>query len=372
MCRSVMFWLTCLLALGSFTGRAAAHRPTDQPHQLYQMGDLTLESGQVIKDFAISYVTHGTLNARKSNAILMVTALSGNHHRLDFLIGPGRALDPTQYFIICTDAIGNGLTTSPSNSKAQPRMQFPRFTIRDMVQSQHRLLKEKLGIDHVVAVIGPSMGGMQALQWGVSHADFTDSLVALVPLARTPAWSIVVVDASRKAIMLDPAWNGGNYTSPPVNGVRLWRDILAFLSARTPEMYRYQFANPLDVLPWLKAQEDALMNVFDANDYIYQTWAYETHDLGSTPGMNGDLIKALRTIKAKTLIMTGVKDLLNPEWEPLDAAHYIRDVRTVTINPTSITGHFAAGGFISADVEQINAEAGTFLDIVTQRGAKLR
>ena len=284
MYRPVLCLLTCLLALGSFTSRAAAHRPTDQPHQLYQMGDLTLESGQAIKDFAISYVTHGTLNAKKSNAILLVTALSGNHHRLDFLIGPGRALDPTKYFIICTDAIGNGLTTSPSNSKAQPRMQFPRFTIRDMVQSQYRLLKEKLGIDHVVTVIGPSMGGMQALQWSVSHPDFMDSLVALVPLARTPAWSILVVDASRKAIMLDPAWNGGNYTSPPANGVRLWRDILGFLSARTPEMYRYQFANPLDVLPWLKAQEDTLMNVFDANDYIYQTWAYETHDLGPPPG----------------------------------------------------------------------------------------
>ncbi len=121
------------------------------------------------------------------------------------------------------------------------------------------------------------------------------------------------MDASRKAIMLDPTWHGGNYTSPPANGIRLWRDILGFLSARTPEMYRYQFANPLDVLPWLKAQEDTLMNVFDANDYIYQTWAYETHDLGSTAGMNGDLVKALRTIKAKTLMMTGVKDLLNPE-----------------------------------------------------------
>jgi homoserine O-acetyltransferase/O-succinyltransferase len=85
-----------------------------------------LESGDVIKDFSISYVTHGTLNANKSNAILMVTAISGNHHRLDFLIGPGKALDPTKYFIVATDAIGNGLTTSPSNSKAQPHMQFPR------------------------------------------------------------------------------------------------------------------------------------------------------------------------------------------------------------------------------------------------------
>src|SRR5712671_2671338 len=190
---------------------ALAHKPGDPPHQTYTMGDLKLESGEVIKDFAISYVTHGTLNAKKSNAILMVTALSGNHHRLDFLIGPGKALDPAKYFIVCTDAISNGLTTSPSNSTAQPRMQFPRFVMRDMVQSQHRLLTEKLGITRVAAVIGPSMGGMQAIQWGVSYPDFMDSLVAIVPLARTPAWSTVVVDATRKAIMLDPAWNNGEY-----------------------------------------------------------------------------------------------------------------------------------------------------------------
>src|SRR5713226_9211923 len=140
-------------------GSAAAHRPGDPPHRLYPMGDLTLESGQVIRDFAISYVTHGTLNAAKSNAILMVTALTGNHHRLDFMIGPGKALDTDRYFVICTDAIGNGLTTSPSNSTAQLRMRFPRFTIRDMVRSQQRLLAEHLKIDHVVAVVGPSMGG---------------------------------------------------------------------------------------------------------------------------------------------------------------------------------------------------------------------
>src|SRR3979490_3089895 len=179
------------------------------------MGDLTLESGQVIRDFDISYVTHGTLNEKKSNAILMVTALGGNHHRLDFMIGPGKALDPDKYFIICTDAIANGLTTSPSNSKIQPRMQFPKFTIRDMVESQYRLLKEKFGIDHVIAVVGPSMGGMQTLQWGVSHPDFMDSLAALVPLARTPARSALIVEASRKAILNDPAWKDGNYDAPP-------------------------------------------------------------------------------------------------------------------------------------------------------------
>src|SRR5438552_1663830 len=239
---------------------ALAHRPDQPPHQQYRIGDLTLESGEVIKDFAISYVTHGTLNAQKSNAILMVTAISGNHHRLDFLIGPGKALDPTKYFIVCTDAIGHG--------------------------------------------------------------------------------------------------------------IRLWRDILGFLAARSPEMYRYQFQNQADVLSWLKTQEDAQIPLFDANDWIYQTWAYDAHDVGTTPGMNGDYVKALRAIKAKTLILTGQKDLLNPEWEPLEASRYIRDVRYVTISPQTITGHASAGGFFPADVDFLNFEIAAFLDVVS--AARLR
>ena len=361
----------CAALLAVAVQPALAHGPNQPPHQSYKIGDLKLESGETIQDFSISYVTHGTLNAKKSNAILMVTAISGNHHRLDFLIGPGKALDTDKYFIVCTDAIGNGLTTSPSNATAQPHMKFPRFLIRDMVTSQYKLMTEHLGIQHVVAVVGPSMGGMQTLQWGVSHPDFMDSLVALVPLARTPAWTVTVLEASRKAIMLDPAWKGGDYAEPPEQGVRLWRDILNFLAARTPEVSRDQFPNQLDILPWLKDQETAVLKAFDANDWIYQTWAYDRHDIGTTPGMNGDLVKALRAIKAKTLIMVGTKDLLNPEWEPREAARYIRDVRVATISPGTVTGHAAAGGAFPADVDFLNGEIAGFLDLVTQKGKRL-
>ena len=350
---------------------ATAHTPSQPPHQLFNEGDLKLESGEVIKDFSISYVTHGTLNAKKSNAILVVTAVGGNHHRIDFMIGAGKALDPEKYFIIATDAISNGLTTSPSNSTAQPRMLFPKFTIRDMVESQYRLLKEKFGIDHVVAVVGPSMGGMQVLQWGVSHPEMMDGLVAMVPLAKTPPWTVAVLETTRKAIMLDPAWNGGNYTAVPEKGVRLWRDILNLLSARTPDMYQAQFKNGMDVLPWMTQQEDAVMKVFDANDWIYQTWAYDRHDVGTTPGFNGDTEKALGSIKAKTLILTGTKDLLNPEFEPQAAVRSIKDVRAVTISPGTVTGHASAGGGFPADVEFLNRETGAFLDAVTDHGKRL-
>ncbi|HEX3180116.1 MAG TPA: alpha/beta fold hydrolase [Beijerinckiaceae bacterium] len=278
MYRGLLAALACLVSL--MTGVTLAHTSNQPPHQLYRIGDLKLESGDVIKDFAISYVTRGALNAKKSNAVLMVTAIGGNHHRLDFLIGPGKALDTNKFFIICTDAIGNGLTTSPSNSTAQPHMKFPKFLIRDMVASQ-KLLLDHLGIEHLVAVIGPSMGGMQTLQWGVSYPDMMDSLVAIVPLAKTPGWTVAVLEASRKAIMLDPAWKNGDYDAPPEQGLRLYRDILNFLAARSPEIYRDQFQNQMDVLPWLTAQETSVLKAFDADDWIYQTWAYD--DMTSAP-----------------------------------------------------------------------------------------
>jgi len=118
-------------------------------------------------------------------------------------------------------------------------------------------------------------------------------------------------------------------------------------------------------------QETSLIKAFDPNDWIYQTWAYERHDVGATPGQNGDYAKALRSIKATTIILNGVKDLLNPEWEPEEAARYIRDVRVVTISPGRVTGHAAAGGAYPADVEFLNREIGVFLDVVTDRGKKL-
>src|SRR5271165_739898 len=243
---------------------------------------------------------------------------------------------------------------------------------RDMIESQYRLLKEKFGIDHVVAVIGPSMGGMQTLQWGVSHPDYMDALIAIVPLSKTPPWSVAVMEAARKAIMEDPAWKDGNYDAPPEKGVRLWRDIVNLLAARTPEMYSAQFKNPLEVLPWLTEQENAMMKAFDANDWIYQGWAYERHDVGGTPGFNGDTAKALASIKAKTLILTGTKDLLNPDFEPKEAAKNIADVKIVTISPGTVRGHASAGGFNPADVEFLNRETGAYLDDVTESGKKLQ
>jgi homoserine O-acetyltransferase len=109
----------------------------------------------------------------------------------------------------------------------------------------------------------------------------------------------------------------------------------------------------------------------DANDYIYQTWAYERHDVGTTPPFNGDTAKALGSIKAKTLILTGTKDLLNPEFEPIEAGKSIPGVKMMTISPGTVTGHASAGGFMPDDVAFLNREATAFLDAVTEGGKKL-
>lgn len=350
-------------------------QPTAEPGlQTFRIGDLTLESGEVVRDFSIAYMTEGTLNAAKSNAVLMVTAIGGNHHRIDFMTGPGKGLDTDRLFVVKTNAIGNGLTTSPSNSATQRGPDFPHFTIRDMVQSQ-RLLLQHLGIEHLVAVAGASMGGMQVLQWGVSHPAMMDALVALTPMARTTPWSIAVNHATRQALMLDPAFQGGRYTTQPLAGWRMRADVLQVLATRTPEAMRQQFPNPMDVVPWIVAQEDTVAKSgFDANDWIAQTWAYDRHNVGDTlvdgkPAFGGDPTRALRSIKAKTLVMSGRLDLYNPVEDGIEAAAAIQDGRHVTI--PSVHGHVAASpGFKPADLEFINATVRTFMLDVTRGSTK--
>lgn len=339
---------------------ACAHGPDAPPHQLYAVGDLPLEGGAAIRDFAISYVTHGTLNADRSNAILMVTAIGGNHHRIDFLIGRGKALDTDKYFIVATDAIGNGLSTSPSNSAQQHGTAFPHFSLRDMVASQ-KLLLDHLGITHLVAVAGASMGGMQALQWGVSHPDMMDALVAITPMARTAPWSIAVNEATRRALTLDPAFKNGAYEAQPELGWRLRADILQVLATRTPDALRGIAPQALDILPWMRAQEEAVLKSrFDANDWIAQTWAYDRHNIGDTPGYGGDTRKALTAIKARTLIITGGElDLYNPVAEAREAGAYIPNVAVLAI--PSIQGHTAGSAAKPADVEFMNAAVRPFL-----------
>ena len=332
----------------------------DAPHRRAALGDLTLESGEVMRDFELSYVTHGELNAAKDNTVLAAVSLSGNHHRLDFLIGPGKALDPARYFVVCVDPIGNGLTTSPSNSALQPGMRFPRFGIRDMVSSQHRLLEREFGLAGVHAVIGASMGGMQALQWGVSHPEFMRCLVAMTPMARTAPWACAVVETARRALTADPAWNGEEFSAYPERGWRAWTGVMSVLAGRTPRALDEMFDGALEVPGWIeKVTRENIANGFDATDWLYQSWAYEAHDVGTTPGFGGNTAAALGSIRARTLILAPPLDLFNPVQCAQEAADAIAGATLIEI--PSVQGHQSATSLKTEDAGFLNEEIGEFL-----------
>jgi homoserine O-acetyltransferase/O-succinyltransferase len=348
-----------LNASGGF--RHPVFRPgwIDAPHRRLALGDLPLEGGGVIHDFELSYVMHGAPDAARSNVVLVTVSLSGSHHRLDFLIGPGRALDPVRWCVLCVDPIANGMTTSPSNSQRQPGAAFPRFGMRDMIASQRRLL-DSLGVERVAAVVGASMGGMQALQWGVSHPDRVAAIVAMTPMAKTAPWAVAVVEAARLALMADPAWDGERFTAVPTRGWRAWNAVMGVLASRTPAAIAGRFDGPRQVVDWMDAlAAERLADDFDAADWLCQSRAYEAHDVGATPGFQGDTAAALGSIRAPTLVLAPPLDLFNPADEADAIAAAIPGARRIVI--PSVQGHQAAGTASPEDGEFLNAEIAAFL-----------
>lgn len=164
----------------TFSGLALLAAACGPGQQEARLGDLPLESGQVVQDCRLGYRTFGTLNAERSNTVLLVPWFLGRSADLARQVGPGRMVDSARYFVVAVDAIGGGVSTSPSNSEAQPGQAFPAYSVRDLVEAQHRLLRRELGITHLRAVVGTSLGGMQVFQWVTTHPDFMDKAVAIV------------------------------------------------------------------------------------------------------------------------------------------------------------------------------------------------
>jgi len=140
-------------------------------------------------------------------------------------VGPANVVDATKYFVILADSIGNGTTTSPSKSKLQPRMQFPKFTIGDMVESEHRLLTEILHIAHLRAVMGVSIGGMQTFEWLAAYPDFMDFAIPMEGSPQSTSYDRLLWTAQIDALELDPEWKGGNGTAPMVRGTAVYSEI---------------------------------------------------------------------------------------------------------------------------------------------------
>ncbi len=298
-------------------------RAADGDQRFAELGRCTLESGQVIKDCRIGYRAFGTLNAARNNAVLMPTWLYGRSGELVSFFGDkrsaGNLVDTSRFFGIAIDALGNGISSSPSNSKSQHGVVFPAFTMSDVVAAEYRVVTEVLGLHHLRAVVGLSMGGEQTFVWAVAHPGFFDLAIPILGTPRLTSYDLQVKRIMVETILDDPDYQNGNYTTePPLKLANLFGNLVV----TTPE-YRNE-ATPRDKLQDFFKQAEA-PQPFDANDRLWQLRAIMTQDVIG----NRSLADAARSTKAKFLVIVNANDhLVNPQpaldWaEALHAPIYV-------------------------------------------------
>ncbi len=330
---------------------------------------LRLEYGGILSEVCVTFETYGELNTAKDNAVLLCHALTGSAHAAgvqglgqgqgevpgwwDPLIGPGKPVDTRKHFVVCANVLGGcyGTTgpSSPDPETGRPyRLGFPRYTVRDMVAAQARLL-DALEIDSVQAVIGGSMGGMQALEWAASYPERVRSLVSVAVGARHSAWAIGLNEVARRAITSDPVWHGGDYPpgTQPEAGLGLARAV-AMLSYRSVDSLEAKFgrervsasrdllSRSFEIESYLDYQGVKLVKRFDANTYLYLTKAMDDFDLSEGRGRLRDVLKRM-TMPA--LVMGISSDVLYPEPEQLALVEGMPNAEYARIN--SPHGHDA-------------------------------
>jgi homoserine O-acetyltransferase len=272
--------------------------------QFMLIGDFKLENGQKILDCKIGYRTFGKLNADRSNTIIFLCGFTMNTALLQSFV-PGILVDTTKYYLVLIDALGNGYSSSPSNSTKQSKLQFPQFTIRDMVESQYAVLKEKMHIQHLVAVAGISMGALQTLQWAVSHPDFMDKLLVVEGTPQLTAYDLLWSNTFLQAIKNDSLYRGGNYEGEPELLIAAQISQMIF---STPEYITNHIARD-SFYTWYAAIPKQV--AMDWNNQIRQIEAVIQHDITKTT--NSSLEAAAKTIKANMLIIVVKQDhTVNP------------------------------------------------------------
>ena len=358
-------FIPVLLALCSSTAAAQGtpRKPEPVEHTLV-IRNFHTESGVILPEAKIVYGTYGQLNAAGDNAILLPSHYMADMHGYEWLIGPGGVLDPARQFLIATELLGNGRSSSPSNAPDPyhgPR--FPVTTIRDNVEAVHELLTTQLGVKHLQAVIGFSMGAQQAFQWAVSYPDFMDRIVATSGTAKTYGHGIVRLESEIAALTTDEAFKGGDYTTEPVRGIQafalVWTAWLFSQEWWRQELWRSEEPAGTTFDQVVEHYRTNFIPGADANNLILQMRTWEKHDVGATPGFGGDLQKSLASIKAQVLYMPSVSDLYFPVTDARYEAQFIPHCTLLPI--PSLWGHPARAGASPADLKFLNEHIGEFL-----------
>jgi len=323
---------------------------------------LVLQSGEVLPELVLAYETYGVLNARRDNAVLLLHALSGDAHAAgrhsqdekhpgwwDDMVGPGKAFDTNQYFVLCSNVIG-GCKGSSGPVSMNPatgvpwQANFPVVTIQDMVLAQTHLL-DALGIDVLVAVAGGSMGGFQALAWMAGQPQRVQKSILLATSASHPPQAIAWNAIGRQAVMRDPLWCEGFYASdaPPAHGLAIARMIghITYLSAdsllkRFPQRYQnatkpqFRLSDEFGIESYLNYQAEKFIQRFDANSYLYITKAMDYWDVADA---SASIDNALKTWQGQTLVVSFDSDMLYPTCESLEI------VRALQQNGSAVEFH---------------------------------
>jgi homoserine O-acetyltransferase len=307
-------FLIALAALVLWYAPCFAHWPDQPPHQIADLGEFEFEGGGKVPNLRMSYVTHGTLNAAKDNAILFQHGFAANHHLFDHMIGPGRPLDTDKYFIICPDSLGATQTTfehSSSPTSSGLKMNFPFYNERDIVTSQYRLLTEALGLRRLLAVTGISSGGRQTVQFAASYPDFMDGIFPIVGGTPFTAQGPLIGSQVQSIIQTCKGWNDGNYDqNPQACAATALSELLPYFYTR--DWWEQNVDTPEAYTRWRNAWGAYYLDIQDARDLYYRNIASGRGWIGNTPGFNNDLNAVLGSIKAKTLFILSPQDLFLP------------------------------------------------------------
>lgn len=356
---------------------------------------LPLDSGLTLAPLTIAYETYGGLNEDRSNAILLLHALSGDAHAAgyhpgdpkpgwwDMMVGPGRAFDTDKYFMISSNVIG-GCSGSSGPGSIDPAtgreygLRFPVVTVPDMVRAQ-KLLLDHLGVERLLTVSGGSMGGMQALEWVTSYPEMVASCIPIATTHHHSPMQIAFNEVGRQAIMKDPNWHGGDYYGhiPPDSGLAVARMIghVTYLSdesmqqkfgrrLRDKEVVGYDFTLDFEVESYLKYQGEVFTRRFDANTYLYITKALDYFDLANG---YGTLVEAFRDVTPETrfLSIAFSSDWLYP---PYQSKQIVRALKGNGLDSTYVEIHSSFGhdAFL-VETDQQTHVITHFLDITARR-----
>jgi homoserine O-acetyltransferase len=325
---------------------AARSREADSPQTpVVHFGPdkpLRLDAGVDLTPFQIAYQTYGTLNAARSNAVLICHALTGDQHVANVhpltgkagwwetMVGPGRPIDTDRYFVICPNVLGACMgTTGPSSTNPATGkpwgLDFPVTTVRDMVRAQAMLL-DHLGIDSLFAVAGGSLGGMQVLQWTASYPDRVFAALPVATATRHSAQNIAFHEVGRQAVMADPEWRGGRYLlegTNPRRGLAVARMGAHITYLSDAALHRkfgrrlqersnptFSFDADFEVESYLRHQGISFVERFDANCYLYLTRAMDYFDLAAD--YDGVLARAFKGTRTRFCVISFTSDWLFP------------------------------------------------------------